>query len=65
MKKGFNIGYRPINSPHSIGVKAKLIYIMIQATQNDMLGGQSHPNCDNDLTPYVDITRQKIHKEVM
>lgn len=65
LKYGFNTGYGAINSPHSIGVAAELICIMLQASQNDMFGGQSHPNFDNDLAPYVNITREKIHKQIL
>ena len=64
LKNGFNTGYGTINSPHSIGVATELICIMLQASQNDMFGGQSHPNFDNDLAPYVELTRQKIYKEI-
>lgn len=38
---------------------------MMQASQNDMFGGQSHPNFDNDLAPYVALSRSKIRKELM
>ncbi len=65
LKYGFNTGYGAINSPHSIGVAAELICIMLQASQNDMFGGQSHPNFDNDLAPYVNITREKIRKQIL
>ena len=37
---------------------------MLQATQNDMFGGQSHPNFDNDLAPYVALTRKSIRKQL-
>ncbi len=65
LKYGFNTGYGTIKSPHSIGVAAELICIMLQASQNDMFGGQSHPNFDNDLAPYVNITREKIRKQIL
>lgn len=65
LANGFNTGYGTINPPHSIGVAAELICIMLQATQNDMFGGQSHPNFDNDLAPYVSLTRDKIRKTLI
>ncbi|WEK83092.1 MAG: anaerobic ribonucleoside-triphosphate reductase [Mycoplasma sp.] len=65
LKRGFNTGYGTINPPHSIGVAAELICIMLQASQNDMFGGQSHPNFDNDLAPYVALTRKQIRKQLM
>lgn len=65
LKNGFNTGYGTIKSPRSIGVAAELVCIMLQASQNDMFGGQSHPNFDNDLAPYVNITREKIRQQVL
>ncbi|ASJ88960.1 MAG: anaerobic ribonucleoside-triphosphate reductase [Candidatus Malacoplasma girerdii] len=65
LARGFNTGYGTINPPHSITVAAALICIMMQASQNDMFGGQSHPNFDNDLAPYVALSRSKIRKELM
>ena len=64
LTNGFNTGYGTVNPPHSIGVAAELICIMLQATQNDMFGGQSHPNFDNDLAPYVALTRKSIRKQL-
>lgn len=64
LQNGFNTGYGTINPPKSIGVAAELVCIILQASQNDMFGGQSHPNFDNDLAPYVALTREKIRKEV-
>jgi ribonucleoside-triphosphate reductase len=65
LANGFNTGYGMINSPRSIGVAAELSCIMLQASQNDMFGGQSHPNFDNDLAPYVGFTRKKIKKQLI
>ncbi len=65
LANGFNTGYGTINPPHSISVAAELICIMLQASQNDMFGGQSHPNFDNDLAPYVVLTRNKIRKDLI
>lgn len=65
LTNGFNTGYGTINPPNSIGVAAELVCIMLQASQNDMFGGQSHPNFDNDLAPYVGLTREKIRKQLI
>ena len=59
LKDTFNTGYGTTNTPKSIEVASSLSCILLQASQNDMFGGQSHPNFDNDLAPYVDITRDK------
>jgi ribonucleoside-triphosphate reductase len=63
LANGFNTGYGTINPPKRIEVAAALSCIMIQSTQNDMFGGQSHPNFDNDLAPYVNVTRNELEKE--
>lgn len=64
-KKGFNTGYGYIHEPNSIEVAGELSCILLQSSQNDMFGGQSHVNYDNDLAPYVDKTRQKVIAEYM
>ncbi len=63
LNKGFNTGYGTINKPNSIETAGELSCILLQSTQNDMFGGQSHPNFDNDLGEYVDITRRKIKED--
>jgi ribonucleoside-triphosphate reductase len=65
LASGFNNGYGFINSPKSIEVAAELTCIMLQSSQNDMFGGQGHPNFDNDLAPYVRLTRKKIEEELI
>lgn len=54
----FNTGYGTTRKPKDIRVAAELSCILLQSSQNDMFGGQSHPNFDNDLAPYVEYTRQ-------
>ncbi|MGL4739201.1 MAG: anaerobic ribonucleoside-triphosphate reductase [Sarcina sp.] len=61
--KGFNTGYGTINPPKRIETAAELSCILLQSTQNDMFGGQSHPDFDNDMSAFVDPTRQEIKKE--
>lgn len=63
LDNGFNTGYGTINSPKRIETAAELSCILLQASQNDMFGGQSHVNFDNDLAPYVKLTREEIITE--
>ena len=62
LRFGFNTGYGMLRPPKRIETAAELSCIMLQASQNDMFGGQSHPNFDNDLAPYVEMTRQEVRK---
>ncbi len=63
LKRGFNTGYGTIKPPKRIETAAELSCILLQASQNDMFGGQSHVNFDNDLAPYVGLTRDEITNE--
>ncbi len=60
---GFNTGYGTIRKPKRIESAAELSCILLQASQNDMFGGQSHVNFDNDMAPYVSSTREEIENE--
>ena len=62
LRFGFNPGYGLLRQPKRIETAAELSCIMLQASQNDMFGGQSHPNFDNDLAPYVDMTRKEVRE---
>jgi ribonucleoside-triphosphate reductase len=62
-ENGFNTGYGTIRQPKRIESAAELSCILLQASQNDMFGGQSHVNFDNDMAPYVVSTREEIHTE--
>lgn len=64
LEKGFNTGYGTINPPKRIETASELCCILLQSTQNDMFGGQSHPDFDIDMGVYVDMTRQEIYKEL-
>lgn len=64
LQGGFNTGYGTINKPKRIETAADLSCILMQSTQNDMFGGQSHPNFDNDLAPFVESSRQEIQSEL-
>jgi len=62
-ENGFNTGYGTIRKPKRIETAAELSCILLQASQNDMFGGQSHVNFDNDMGPYVGSTRDEIASE--
>ena len=64
LTNGFNTGYGTINPPRRIETAAELSCILLQSTQNDMFGGQSHPDFDNDMALFIEPTRQEIRKEL-
>lgn len=64
LENGFNTGYGTINAPKRIETAAELSCILLQSTQNDMFGGQSHPDFDNDMAVFVNPTRNEIRKEL-
>ncbi|MCY6484983.1 anaerobic ribonucleoside triphosphate reductase [Clostridium aestuarii] len=63
LKKGFNTGYGTILPAKRIESAAELSCILLQSTQNDMFGGQSHVDFDNDMAEFVSMTRVEIRKE--
>ena len=65
LSKGFNTGYGTIKPPKRIESAAELSCILLQSTQNDMFGGQSHPDFDNDMAQFVEPTREEIRKELI
>ena len=64
LEKGFNTGYGTIKCPRRIETAAELSCILLQSSQNDMFGGQSHPDFDNDLSIFIEPTRQEIREEL-
>ncbi|MGG7179073.1 anaerobic ribonucleoside-triphosphate reductase [Clostridium paraputrificum] len=64
LENGFNTGYGMINAPKRIETAAELSCILLQSTQNDMFGGQSHPDFDNDMGIFVEPTREEIRKDL-
>jgi len=64
LENGFNTGYGTINAPRRIETAAELSCILLQSTQNDMFGGQSHPDFDNDMAIFVAPTREEIISEL-
>ena len=65
LENGFNTGYGTINPPRRIESAAELSCILLQSTQNDMFGGQSHPDFDNDMAIFVEPTREEVRSELM
>ena len=63
LERGFNTGYGYLRKAKRIDSAAELSCILLQSTQNDMFGGQSHPDFDNDLSVFVETTRQELTKE--
>lgn len=61
---GFNTGYGNIRSPRRIESAAELSCILLQSSQNDMFGGQSHPDFDNDMAVFVEPTRKEIVRDL-
>ena len=64
LERGFNTGYGYIRKAKRIESAAELSCILLQSTQNDMYGGQSHPDFDNDMAAFIEYTRQEIRKEL-
>ncbi len=62
--RGFNTGYGYIRPPRRIESACELSCILLQSTQNDMFGGQSHPDFDNDMSVFVEPTRDDIREEL-
>ncbi|URZ02136.1 anaerobic ribonucleoside triphosphate reductase [Clostridium felsineum] len=63
LQSGFNTGYGYIRPPKRIESAAELSCILLQSTQNDMFGGQAHPDFDNDMAEFIEPTRQQIRHE--
>ncbi|MGL5020592.1 MAG: anaerobic ribonucleoside-triphosphate reductase, partial [Mycoplasmatales bacterium] len=63
LKNGFKVGECMMRRPKSIGSAMALAAILIQSNQNQQHGGQSYPNWDYDLAPYVEITHNKNIKK--
>lgn len=65
LKKGFKNGYGVVRTPKRIETAAEISCLLLQATQNDMSGGQSHFDFDNDLGAFVEPTRKEIKEELL
>lgn len=56
LERGFTVGSCFMRSPKSIGSAMSLASIILQSNQNQQHGGQSYPNWDYDLAPYVEMS---------
>ena len=56
LKDGFNTGHGHMREPSNIMSAMALAAIILQSHQNMQHGGQSFPNWDFDLAPYVEKT---------
>lgn len=65
LSRGFNTGYGTTKAPKRIETAAELSCILLQSTQNDMFGGQSHPDFDNDMAQFIEPTRNEIREELL
>ena len=63
LKNGFSTGNGSIRPPKSIRAATSLVAIVLQSNQNDQHGGQSIPNFDFDLAPYVALSYDKYLKK--
>lgn len=63
LASGFNTGYGNIRPPKRLESATELLCILMQSSQNDCFGGQSFANLDNDLVPYLQMTRREIEEE--
>lgn len=64
LETGFYVGDCYMRKPTSITSAMALASIIVQANQNCQHGGQSFPNWDFDLAPYVEATYKKHFKEL-
>lgn len=65
LKKGFKNGCGVVRTPKRIETAAEISCLLLQSTQNDMSGGQSHFDFDNDLGEFIEPTRKEIKEELM
>ena len=56
LQEGFDTGHGSIRPPKTIRTACNLACIIIQSNQNDQHGGQSIPNFDRMLAPFIDKT---------
>lgn len=65
LNKGFNVDYTYLGKPQRIETAAELSCLLLQLTQSDMFGSQSHANFDNDMGIFVRATREEIKDELI
>ena len=64
LEEGFKVGECFMRTPKSITTAMSLAAILVQSNQNQQHGGQSFPNFDYDLAPYVKASYKKNLKTV-
>lgn len=65
LSKGFSTGHGSLREPQTIGSAAALACIAIQSNQNDQHGGQSIPNFDYGLAPYVEKSFRRNYMDAL
>lgn len=65
LSKGFSTGHGSLREPQTIGSAAALTCIAIQSNQNDQHGGQSIPNFDYGLAPYVEKSFRRNYMDAL
>lgn len=65
LERGFSTGHGSLREPQTIGSAAALACIAIQSNQNDQHGGQSIPNFDYGLAPYVEKSFRRNYIEAL
>lgn len=63
LQTGFKTTYGTIRAAKRIEVAAELACILLQCAQNQMFGGQSLDDFDNDMSIFVAMTREEIRQE--
>lgn len=63
LKRGFSTGHGSVRQPKGIRTAAALACIVLQSNQNDMFGGQSIPDFEYALAPYVKMTFDRYYAE--
>ena len=63
IKNGFKTSYGTIRPAKRIEVAADLSCILLQCAQNQMFGGQSIDDFDNDMACFVELSKEEIYNE--
>lgn len=63
LKTGFKTAYGTIRPAKRLQVATELACIFLESSQNNFFGGQSIDDWDNDMSYFVDLSRQEIYKE--
>lgn len=63
IKNGFKATYGTIRPAKRLQVAAELACIFLESCQNHFFGGQSIDDWDNDMSYFVELSRQEIYEE--